>query len=315
MEAISETPEYGSLKEVLLKIYGEEVSIADRRAVHGGDANEAYRLLLSNGETLFLKANSIERADFFRAEAEGIAALRSTAAIRVPRILATGKNEDYSFLLMEYIDSSRPVEGFWEKLGTDLAMMHKADTGAFVKTGIYGFNRDNYIGAGFQNNTGKDSFVEFFSECRLRPQFEMAEKYFDGEMIRKSNRLLDTLDKYLIEPDRPSLLHGDLWSGNYMSDEKGLPMLIDPAIYVGCNEADIAMTELFGGFDKRFYDSYFEFMGMIPGYADRRDLYNLYHLLNHLNLFGSSYLYAVIRIIDRYSQSSVDSNKRKRYGI
>ena len=301
MEVISETPEYGSLKEVLLKIYGEEVSITDRRAVHGGDANEAYRLLLSNGETLFLKANSIERADFFRAEAEGIAALRSTATIRVPQIHAMGKDKDFSFLLMEYIDSSRPVEGFWEKLGTDLAMMHKADTGAFVESGIYGFVRDNYIGAGYQKNTGKDSFIEFFSECRLRPQFELAEKYFDGEMIRKSNRLLDTLDKYLIEPDRPSLLHGDLWSGNYMPDEKGLPMLIDPAVYVGCNEADIAMTELFGGFDKRFYDSYFEFMGMISGYADRRDLYNLYHLLNHLNLFGSSYLYAVIRIIDRYS--------------
>lgn len=300
MEVISDTPRDGSLKEALLKIYGEDVCVTDRKAIHGGDANEAYRLFLSNGETLFLKANIIERADFFRAEAEGIAALRATAAIRMPRILATGKNEDYSFLLMEYIDSSRPVEDFWEKLGTNLGMMHKADTTAFVESGRYGFVRDNYIGAGYQKNTGKDSFIEFFSECRLRPQFELAEKYFDGEMIRKSNRLLDTLDKYLIEPDRPSLLHGDLWSGNYMSDEKGLPMLIDPAVYVGCNEADIAMTELFGGFDKRFYDSYFESMGMIPGYADRRNLYNLYHLLNHLNLFGSSYLYAVVRIIDKY---------------
>ena len=301
MEAISDVPKYGSLKEALIGIYGEEVSVTDRRAVHGGDANEAYRLFLSNGETLFLKTNSTEREDFFRAEAEGIAALRSTAAIRVPQIHAMGKDENCSFLLMEYIDSTRPSEGFWEKLGTDLARMHKADTTAFVRLGKYGFDRDNYIGAGYQKNTSKDSFVEFFSECRLRPQFEMAEKYFDGEIIRKSNRLLDTLDKYLIEPDRPSLLHGDLWSGNSIADENGLPMLIDPAVYVGCNEADIAMTELFGGFDRKFYDSYFDFMGMISGYADRRDLYNLYHLLNHLNLFGSNYLYAVIRIINRYS--------------
>ena len=301
MEAISDIPKVSSLKEALFKLYGKEVSVTDRRSVHGGDANEAYRLFLSNGKTLFLKANSIQRGDFFRAEAEGIAALRSTAAIRVPQIYAMGKDENCSFLLMEYIDSTRPSEGFWEKLGTDLARMHKADTAAFVRLGKYGFDRDNYIGAGYQKNTGKDSFVEFFSECRLRPQFEMAEKYFDGEIIRRSNRLLDTLDKYLIEPYRPSLLHGDLWSGNFMADENGLPMLIDPAVYVGCNEADIAMTELFGGFDKKFYDSYFDFMGMIPGYADRRDLYNLYHLLNHLNLFGSSYLYAVIRIIDRYS--------------
>ena len=301
MEAISDTPKYGSLKEALIGIFGEDVRVKDRRAVYGGDANEAYSLYLSNGETFFVKANSVERADFFRAEAEGISAIRSTGAIRVPRIYATGADEGYSFLLMEYIDSAREVEGFWEKLGTDLARMHKADTAAFSKSGKYGFNRDNYIGAGYQKNAVKDSFIEFFAECRLRPQFELAEKYFDDDMGRKINRLLDTLDRYLIEPDMPSLLHGDLWSGNFMADEKGMPMLIDPAVYVGCNEADIAMTELFGGFDKRFYDSYFGFIGMVPGYDDRRDLYNLYHLLNHLNLFGSSYLYAVVRTIERYS--------------
>lgn len=301
MEAISDAPKYRSLKEALIGIYGEEVRVTDRRAVHGGDANEAYRLFLSNGETLFLKANSIKRADFFRAEAEGIAALRSTGAMRVPRIHGVGTDDGYSFILMEYIDSARPVEGFWENLGTDLARMHKTDTTVFIKSGKYGFERDNYIGAGVQKNTTKDSWVDFFSECRLRPQFELAENFFDAGMVRKINRLLDGLNRYLIEPDRTSLLHGDLWSGNFMSDEKGLPMLIDPAVYVGCNEADIAMTELFGGFDKRFYDSYFDFMGMVPGYDDRRDLYNLYHLLNHLNLFGSSYLYAVDRIIERYS--------------
>ena len=301
MGAISDTPKYGSLKEALSGIYGEEVRITDRRAVRGGDANEAYRLFLSNGESLFLKANSIERADFFRAEEEGIAAIRSTGAIRVPHIYAMGTDDGCSFLLMEYIDSAGPMEGFWEKLGADLARMHKADTAAFVKSGRFGFEKDNYIGAGYQKNAAGDSFIEFFAECRLREQFKLAEKYFDDGMVGKINRLLDGLDRYLIEPESPALLHGDLWSGNFLSDDKGLPMLIDPAVYVGCNEADIAMTELFGGFDRRFYVSYFEFAGMVPGYDDRRDLYNLYHLLNHLNLFGSGYLYEAVRIIDRYS--------------
>ena len=289
------------IKDALFKIYGEEVRITDRKTVHGGDANESYKLFLSNGETLFLKANSVERADFFRAEAEGIAAIRSTGAVAVPLIYEFGIDDGYSFLLMEYIDSARPAGGFWEKLGAGLAGMHKADTSAFVRSGRYGLDKDNYIGAGYQKNTAKDSFIEFFADCRLRPQFELAERYFDDDMAKKINRLLDGLDRYLIEPESPALLHGDLWSGNFISDERGLPMLIDPAVYVGCNEADIAMTELFGGFDKRFYDSYYALMGMVPGYDDRRDLYNLYHLLNHLNLFGSSYLYAAARIIDRYS--------------
>ena len=298
MKENSNIPKYGSLKEALSGIYGEEVKVTDRKAVHGGDANDAYRLLLSNEETLFVKVNSIRKMDSFLAEAEGIEAIGSAGALRVPRIHAVGTDDGYSFLLMEYINPAAPGRDFWERLGTGLARMHKADTKAFLKNGKYGFDQDNYIGAGHQKNTAKDSWIEFFRECRLRPQFELAERYFDGDMIRKINRFLDHLDSFLIEAEKPSLLHGDLWSGNFMSDEKGLPVLIDPAVYVGCNEADIAMTELFGGFDRRFYESYFDFMRKVPGYEDRRDLYNLYHLLNHLNLFGRSYLYAVIRIVE-----------------
>lgn len=301
METISDTTFYGSLNEALRVTGGEEVRVIERRAVHGGDANDSYKLILSNGSALFIKTNSLEKADFFRAEAEGIAAIGTTKALRVPCIHGVGTDNDYSFLLMEYIDSARPGRDFWENLGTGLARMHQADTASFVKTGKYGLDKDNYIGAGSQKNTAKDSWIRFFAECRLRPQFELASRYFDTDVIRKIERLLEKLDRYLIEPEKPALLHGDLWSGNFMSDEMGQPMLIDPAVYVGCNEADIAMTELFGGFDRRFYDSYFDFIGVVPGYEDRRDIYNLYHLLNHLNLFGSSYLYAVVRIIERYS--------------
>lgn len=294
------TPVFGSLREAVQLARGKGVTIEKKQTIHGGDANDAYRLFLSDGTSLFLKANSISNADFFRAEAEGIAALRDTGAIRVPRIYAIGTDDGYSFLLMEHIDRAGAVKEFWENLGTGLASMHRADTSVFVDQGKYGFKSDNYIGAGRQKNMPKDSWIEFFSECRLRPQFELAAGYFDDGVLRQANRLLDTLDRFLYEPERPALLHGDLWSGNFMSDENGQPVLIDPAVYVGCNEADIAMTELFGGFDKMFYEAYFGEIGQVPGYEDRRDLYNLYHLTNHLNLFGSTYLSAVVRTIGRY---------------
>lgn len=304
MEIISEKRQdilfCSSLKDALFAACGKEVSIKEKHPVHGGDANDAFRLVLSDGENLFLKTNSRSNYDFFRAEAEGIAAITSTGTVRVPYIHAAGTDGGLSFLLMEYIESARPSPLFWEKLGHALADMHAADTNGFLSKGKYGFNKDNYIGAGKQINTPAGSWIEFFSECRLRPQFELAEKYFDSDMIRKAGRLMDGLDRILFEPEKPALLHGDLWSGNFLSDEKGQPMLIDPAVYIGCSEADIAMTELFGGFDRSFYDSYFEAAGMIPGYEDRRDLYNLYHLTNHLNLFGSAYLSSVIRGIDRY---------------
>ena len=296
----SKTPVLSSLKEAVHLARGKDVTVVDRQVVHGGDANEAYRLILSDGGSLFLKANSISNADFFRAEAEGIAAIKSTKAVRVPDIYAVGTDDGYSFLLMEYIERAYYAPDFWENLGICLANMHMADASAFVPGGKYGFQSDNYIGAGAQKNTPKSGWIEFFSECRLRPQFELASKYFDDDTIKHASKLLDNLDRYLFEPEKPSLLHGDPWSGNFMTDEKGDPLLIDPAVYVGCNEADIAMTELFGGFDRRFYESYFSVIDQVPGYSDRRDLYNLYHLTNHLNLFGSTYLSAVVRTIEKY---------------
>ena len=291
-----------SLNEAVVLKCGENVTIKSRQTVMGGDANDAYLLHLSNGEKAFIKVNVRGNADFFWEEARGLRAIESTGTMRVPKIYAAGTDGNISFLLMEYINSGCLSQNFWESLGTGLAKMHQADTSVFVGSGKeYGFITDNYIGAGKQKNTPKTGWIEFFAECRLKPQFKLAERYFDSYLIKAANNLLDNLDKYLYEPERPSLLHGDLWAGNFMADENGEPMLIDPAVYVGCNEADIAMTELFGGFDNRFYEAYFDAMGRIPGYEDRRDLYNLYHLTNHLNLFGRSYLSAVIRIINKYS--------------
>jgi fructosamine-3-kinase len=259
-----------------------------------------------------MKANRRENADFFRAEAEGLEALRSAGAISVPGVIARGVDDNESFLLLEYIEEGRRSPAASEELGRRLAQLHMADTenmtvsddmpgtANLVPGGRYGFLHDNYIGAGFQCNEPAETWTEFFIERRLRPQFEKASYYWDIDERKRIDRFLDRLDRYLAEPERPSLLHGDLWAGNYMIDSSGEPWLIDPAAYVGHAEADLAMTELFGGFDRRFYDSYRETAGIDSGYADRRDIYNLYHLLNHLNLFGGSYLYSVMSIVKRY---------------
>ncbi len=275
--------------------------IVHRIPVSGGDINKAYMLLLSDGKKVFMKTNRKENEDFFRAEKDGVEAIKKTETINVPRIYDFGSDEKESFLLMEYIESGRKQKHSSEELGIRLAKMHQSDAGGFVEGGKYGFLHDNYIGCGYQNNEAEDSWIDFFIHKRLQPQFEKAGSYWNREDRRRIDRFLGKVREYLEEPDKPSLLHGDLWSGNYMIDQKGNPWLIDPAVYVGHAEADLAMTELFGGFDESFYASYREIAGIDPYYKDRKEIYNLYHLLNHLNMFGGTYLHSVRNIFEKYS--------------
>ena len=289
------------LNEVLSEIYGNSVTVIKKTPVSGGDINRAYTLLLSDGSRLFMKVNRRENGDFFRAEAEGLEAMKRTGAVNVPDVIGGGEDRNESFLLLEHVAEGRRTRGSSEKLGRGLAEMHMYDTSSFTESGKYGFRHDNYIGAGFQCNTPGNKWSEFFINRRLRPQFEKAASYWDADFRKCIERFLDKAERYLEEPDRPSLLHGDLWAGNYMIDTDGEPWLIDPAVYVGHREADLAMTELFGVFDRSFYDAYRESAGIDPYYSDRRDIYNLYHLLNHLNLFGGSYLYSVKSVVSRYA--------------
>lgn len=264
--------------------------------VSGGDINEAFCLTLENGERAFMKANRRVGPAFFQAEAEGLAAIRATGAICVPGVIAAGEDREYgAFLLLEWVDSAPQKRGFWEDFGHALAAMHDAPT-----AGGYGWGRDNFIGTRPQINASRESWVAFFRDCRLAPQFRDAAQWFDARDRRHVSHLLDHLGDILIEPERPSLLHGDLWGGNFMTGHDGDPWLIDPAVYVGHWEADLAMTELFGGFHGQFYDAYRESHPLQPGYAQRRELYNLYHLLNHLNLFGGGYLGSVQQILRRF---------------
>ena len=301
--SMAAVPHFNSINEALVSLFGSGVKLVQTRRISGGDINEAYGLTLADGKQIFMKTNRKENLPFFRTEVSGLAAIARTGAIGTPQVLCTGTEEDgagKAFLMLEFITAGRRIPDYWRVFADELAAMHQASVAGFVAEGQYGFTSDNYIGAGGQVNTSCGSWIDFFREYRLVPQFRKASRYFGASESRKIARLLDRMGDVLVEPEHPSLLHGDLWSGNVMTGTDGRAWLIDPAVYVGHAEADLAMTELFGGFPEAFYAAYTEAFPLQPGYEERRDLYNLYHLLNHLNLFGRGYLSPVKNVIDRY---------------
>jgi fructosamine-3-kinase len=256
-------------------------------AVSGGCIANGCRLETSE-RSYFLKYGHDDVARTFPGEVAGLDALREAGdAITVPMVVETAAptGERPGFLLMQWINAGRQGRRFWETFGRGLAELHRT-------TGDrYGFDRDNFIGRLPQDNTWADDWPAFFRTHRLQPQVERAR---DNDRWRqKWDEPLDTLYMKLPEllPARPpaSVLHGDLWKGNFMITATGEPALIDPATYYGHREADLAMTELFGGFDDRFYAAYREAWPLDDGYEVRSDVYNLYHLINHLNHFGRSY--------------------------
>lgn len=297
---------FDSLNGALEFLFGNGVSVVRRDRVTGGDINRAYALTTNSGGRIFMKANDRANEGFFTAEAASLTAIASTGAIGTPRILCTGTDdgngsqEPCSFLLLDFIQSGKRRADYWESFARDLAAMHRSDTAGFCD-GRYGFFQNNYIGSTPQDNTPADSWVSFFRDRRLAPQFRAASPHFTTGERKRITRLLDHLDEFLVEPERPSLVHGDLWGGNVFCGSDGTALLIDPAAYVGHAEADLAMTELFGRFPPIFYDAYREAAPLQPGYEDRRDLYNLYQLLNHLNLFGPGYLGAVQTVLATYA--------------
>ena len=298
---------YLSLAEAVRSICGQQRLITGKSPVFGGDINEAFRLTLDDGTSLFMKSNAANLLPAFEAEEAGLHAIAATGAIGTVRVLGTGTDPDgFSFLLQDFVTPGKKNRDYWERLGAELYAMHSAPVPA-GKTGEegkgFGFGADNFIGSRRQKNTWTDEWIPFFRDCRLRPQLIAAERWLDQRDKKLADSLLEHLDQYLIEPKAPSLIHGDLWAGNVMTGSDGRAWIIDPAAYYGHPEADLAMTELFGGFSPAFYDSYFACAKMEAGYQDRKDIYNLYHLLNHLNLFGVSYLSSVERILRRYGRS------------
>ncbi|MBP5587770.1 MAG: fructosamine kinase family protein [Treponema sp.] len=291
---------YDSLDDAVKNIFGQNIKIESTYPVSGGDINDSYAHKLSDGTIIFMKSNRFDNESFFIAESLGLSAIAKIGAIKTPDVLCTGKDNKtshaFSFLLLNFIQSAKRSDDYWKNFAHSLAAMHKAP-----QQPCFGFSSDNFIGATKQINTPYESWIDFFRDCRLTPQFKMADSYFDERDKTKIKTFLDKLDTLLVEPNLPSLLHGDLWAGNVMCGPDGHTMLIDPAVYIGHHEADIAMTELFGGFPPEFYSEYKKAFPLQEGYSNRRDIYNLYQLLNHLNLFGRSYLGHVLSIVDHYA--------------
>lgn len=266
-------------------------SNAKPRPVAGGDINAAWKLE-SETTPLFLKTGAPSAGDMFAAEADGLAELAGANAIRVPKVLGVGTTESDAFIAIEWIDFDRPTGQCERKLGEQLAQMHRSCAERF------GWRRDNTIGLTPQHNDWSKNWIEFYREHRLRFQLELAERNGCSDEIRALGETLgDGLAVFFEDyAPVPSLLHGDLWGGN-RACAHGEPVIFDPATYYGDRETDLAMTRLFGGFGSAFYDAYEAAWPTAAGAGARTELYQLYHLLNHLNLFGGAYESRVTQVL------------------
>lgn len=272
-----------------------EIKITKAEQVFGGDINQTY-VLHTSDRKLFLKQNSDEKADMFEKEFRGLELLGNAKTITVPRPLKNGIFEKQIYLVLEYIEKGTAATGFWKIFGHRLAALHRNTATQF------GLDHNNYIGSLPQPNRQCSTWSEFYAEQRILFLTRMAfdDKKCDSSDARMAERLCNKLDSLF--PDEPaSLLHGDLWSGNYMISKEGLPAIFDPAVYYGHREMDIGMSLLFGGFDTSFYSHYNEAWPMEKNWSERVDLTQLYPLLVHLNLFGGHYYDNVREILKKYS--------------
>jgi len=261
----------------------------------GGCINQGGRLTTSSGN-FFLKWNDAKKfPEMFRSEAAGLGLLKDNSAIHIPDVVGFGEEGNSQFLVLSFIEQRTINKRYWEDFGYHLALMHQ------MKSDSYGLDHNNYMGSLRQYNTLSHAWTDFFIDMRLRVQVKLA--CDSGLMDLSTGRNFELLFAKLpaILPfETPCLVHGDLWRGNLIADENGEAALIDPAVYYGSREIDLAMTHLFGGFDDAFYGAYENEFPLIAGYADRVDIYNLYPLLVHLNLFGISYLRGIKDIIRRF---------------
>jgi protein-ribulosamine 3-kinase len=277
----------GKLGEAL----GRKVDLRMAGEVGGGCIHRAFRAT-DGGRSWFVKVNDASRADLLAAEADGLRAL-AQGPLRVPQVICCGETGEHSFLVLEWLNLGAGAPRDYAKLGEQLARLHA------LAGPHYGWRRDNYIGATPQSNAAEASWPRFFGTARLAPQLALARSNGHARLYTKGEKLLQALPQLFGgHAPQPSLLHGDLWGGNAAFLAGGTPVIFDPAAYYGDREADLAMTELFGGFSEDFYAAYRAFAPLDSGYRVRKTLYNLYHVLNHANLFGGGYAAQAARMID-----------------
>ncbi len=283
--------EWQPLEAAVERATGQVFRVRDSRSMGGGCINQA--VLLTDGKrSFFVKLNAASRLPMFEAEAAGLDEMRSAGAIRVPEPVCMGASDGTAWFVMEYI----PMGGRSNArlAGEQLARMHRKQADRF------GWEMDNTIGSTPQPNGWMNDWVAFWRDRRLGFQLQLAARNGYGGLLQaKGERLLGCFDHLLDHDPAPSLLHGDLWGGNIGYDEEGNPVIFDPAVYYGDREADLAMTELFGGFGRTFYEAYDAVWPIDSGYAVRKSLYNLYHILNHANLFGGGYAGQAQGMIER----------------
>lgn len=299
---------------ILYQHLGQPVEVLDTQFLSGGDINTAARVFSSEG-VFFVKWNharssdaarqtpdgqAAEGRDLFIAEAAGLDRLRQTQTVRVPELVGYGQQGDKAYLILEFIEQEPgglqgALPAYWTQLGHQLAELH-----AYTQP-QFGLDQANYIGSLPQRNQLTDNGYTFFFEQRLLPQAGQA--LYNGLLSKQTYealfRLRDRLPD-LLPAERPALLHGDLWSGNVLITEAGQPALVDPAVYHGFREAELAFTHLFGGFDSHFYGAYAELFPLEPRFSERIPIYNLYPLLVHVNLFGAGYVPGVERVLKQF---------------
>lgn len=286
--------EAAGLAAALGSALGRAVDPMPAAEVHGGCINRCWRWETTAGP-VFVKQAAADHLGMLEAERHGLAELGDAGAMRVPAPLAVGSCAEGSFLALEWIDLGTGTSAAGERLGLQLAALHRH------RANRYGLDRDNAIGSTPQPNGWSNDWTVFLRERRLGFQLDLAESNgYGGRLQERGRRLLELIDVFFAtyQPG-PSLLHGDLWGGNWGVDPSGAPVIYDPAVYYGDREADIAMTRLFGGFGSRFYSAYVAAWPLDQAAGTRRDLYNLYHVLNHLNLFGGSYRAQAESMVDR----------------
>lgn len=274
---------------------GQQIRLKHVSAVSGGSINAAFCLHTDAGDYMLKRNNKNAYPNMFASEAEGLTAIKNTKTISVPSVILLDEFEDDSFLVLEWIESIRPTADASQVLGRQLAAMHKCTAIEF------GFDTNNYMGSIPQSNSKQDTWVGFFITERLQPMVKIAR---DKSLLNKLDA--EKFDKLytglsgLFNEEPPALIHGDMWGGNYLISNKSKPYLIDPAVSYGHREFDLAMTKLFGGFTAEFYNAYQGSFPLAQGWQQRVDLWNLYPLLLHLNLFGTGYLAQVRNALAKY---------------
>lgn len=255
------------------------------QSIGGGSINEAYHVQ-SRDKSVFVKVNNANAyPGMFEAEARGLELLRTHSRFEIPKVLDTGEVDNTSYLIMDWIPSGTPDSDFWENFAVNLADLHRQNEEMF------GLDHNNYIGSLPQQNENRYSWSEFYIEMRLEPQLRLARNdgLVDSDLIRSFDKLFARIEN-LFPEELPALIHGDLWSGNFICTGAGQATIFDPAVYYGHREMDLAMSKLFGGFDRAFFDHYNTDFPLENGWEKRIPLGQLYPLLVHVNLFGGGYV-------------------------